>query len=49
MEHFQPLKINNNLWLVYLECNPKKDSYGWFIYKLKCLKSEEKTYLEAKK
>ena len=29
-------KQRNKVCLVYLECKPQKDRYGWSIYKLKC-------------
>ena len=49
MEHLQPLKTNNNVCLVYLKSKLQQDRYKWCIYLLKCLKSKEKTHLEASK
>ena len=49
MEHFQPLKRNNNVCLVYLQSKLKQNRYSWYIHLLKCLKSKEKTHLEARK
>ena len=49
MEHFQPLKTNNKLCLVYFQSKLQEDRYSWCIYLLKCLKSKEKTHLEGNK
>ena len=49
MEHFQPFKTNNKVWLVYLQSKLQEDRYSWGIYLLKSLKSKEKTHLEANK
>ena len=49
MEHFQPLKANNKVCLVYSQSKLQQDIYSWCIYLLKCLKSKEKTHLEASK
>ena len=47
MEHFKPLKTNNKVCLVYLQSKLQQERYTWCIYLLKCLKSKEKTHLEA--
>ena len=49
MEHFQPLKTNNKVCLVYSQSKLQQDTYSWCIYLLKCLKWKEKTHLEANK
>ena len=42
-------KQRNKVQLVYLECELQEDSYGVCFFKLKCLKTVERTYLEASK
>ena len=32
--------------LVYLECKLEQDTYGWYIFELKCQKTVERIYLE---
>ena len=49
MEHFQQLKTNNKVCLVYSQYKLQQDRYSWCIYLLKYLKSKEKTHLEASK
>ena len=49
MEHFQPLKTNNKVVLVYLKSKLQQDTYSWCIYLLKYLKWKEKTHLETNK
>ena len=46
---FSGYKQRNKLCLVYLECKLQQDSYGWCIFKLKCKKTVEKTYIETSK
>ena len=46
MEHFQPLKTNNKVCIVYLQSKLQQDRYSWCTYLFKCLKSKGKTHLE---
>ena len=49
MERFQPVKTNNKVCLVYIQCKLQQDSCGYCSYKLKCLKTEEIRYFQANK
>ena len=42
-------KQRNKACFVYLECKLQQDTYGWYIFKLKCQKTVEKTHLESRK
>ena len=48
-ETFSAVKTNNKVCLVYSQSKLQQDIYSWCIYLLKCLKSKEKTHLEARK
>ena len=49
MERFQWLETKNKVCLVYLECKLQQDRRSQCNYKLKCLKTAEISYLQAKK
>ena len=46
---FKDYKQKNKVCLVYLEFKLRQDSYGWCIFKLKCQKTVETTYLDTSK
>ena len=46
---FGGYKQRNNVCFVYLYYKLQQDSYGWCIFKLKCQKTVERTYLETTK
>ena len=46
---FSGHKQRNKVSLVYLESELQQDRYGWIIFKLKCQKTVERTYLETSK
>ena len=46
---FGGYKERSKVSLVYLERELQQHRYGWYIFKLKCQKMEEKTYLERSK
>ena len=46
---FSRYKQWNKVCLVYFECHLHQDRYDWCIYKLKCQKAVERTYVETSK
>ena len=46
---FSGYKHRNNVCFVYLESQLQKNGYGWSVFKLKSVKTVEKTYLETSK